>query len=205
MQIVVTGMHRSGTSAVAGMLHGAGVFMGEKLIGPDRSNPKGHFEDVEVKKINDAILAESGGAWDDPPDRYVVSDQTKEWIKEFISQRCADHDVWGMKDPRLMLTWEFWVPFLNEPKMIVCDRQIEFIARSLKARNGFHLWKGEGLTSAYWHSGQELFTSGKKLFRCHYPDLVEHPESVAFRMRTFLDHLVTPDASFIDKSLRHHR
>ena len=44
--ILVTGHHRSGTSATAGSLQALGVELGDKLMPPARDNPKGFFEDL---------------------------------------------------------------------------------------------------------------------------------------------------------------
>lgn len=57
--VVVLGMHRSGTSAVAGALAGLGLFPGnaERLVAPDRHNAKGYIEHREVVDRNEAILA----------------------------------------------------------------------------------------------------------------------------------------------------
>src|SRR5437879_5732793 len=54
---LILGSGRSGTSMLAGMLHGAGYYMGTHLIPADESNPKGYFEDDEINAINEALLA----------------------------------------------------------------------------------------------------------------------------------------------------
>ena len=50
--IIVLGMHRSGTSLIAGVLHEMGVNMGSNLMKADEYNPKGYFEDIEIYKFN---------------------------------------------------------------------------------------------------------------------------------------------------------
>ena len=68
-QIVVLGMHRSGTSSVAGLLARMGAWVGsehELLIGPD--NPKGHYEHAALHGACLARLAAAGGDWAHPPD-----------------------------------------------------------------------------------------------------------------------------------------
>ncbi len=54
---LILGSGRSGTSMLAGMLHQAGYYMGEKLHLPRDSNPKGFFEWYRVNRINEEILA----------------------------------------------------------------------------------------------------------------------------------------------------
>ncbi len=65
--IIVLGMHKSGTSLVAGALKKAGVNMGDNLLGRHWSNPLGHFEDMDFFRLNRKILREVGGGWDNPP------------------------------------------------------------------------------------------------------------------------------------------
>ncbi len=67
--VLVLGMHRSGTSAVARLLDGLGLDAGpvEGLIGPTDHNPHGHFEVQALVDFNDRLLAELGGTWVAPP------------------------------------------------------------------------------------------------------------------------------------------
>ncbi len=62
MAVVILGMHRSGTSAVAGFLAKAGFFAGEDadLLAAAEDNPKGFFERADVNALNDNFLAERG-------------------------------------------------------------------------------------------------------------------------------------------------
>ncbi len=46
--VVVLGTGRSGPSAVAGILHTLGVSVGRNLLGSNRSNPRGYFEDRDL-------------------------------------------------------------------------------------------------------------------------------------------------------------
>ena len=62
---IITGCGRSGTSAVAKLLHTAGISVGRDLIrGRTTSNADGYFEERAVIAVNDAILAAAGlHAW----------------------------------------------------------------------------------------------------------------------------------------------
>ena len=57
---IVTGSGRSGTSAVAKLLHTAGISVGRDLIEPDASNADGYFEERAVVAVNDRILRSAG-------------------------------------------------------------------------------------------------------------------------------------------------
>jgi hypothetical protein len=67
--VVVLGMHRSGTSAVAGMLVEAGFDGGRApdLAAGDEGNPRGFFERWSLLARHDALLRQLGASWDVPP------------------------------------------------------------------------------------------------------------------------------------------
>src|SRR5688500_12751640 len=64
-QIVVLGMHRSGTSAIAGLIRAMGVYAGrnEELLRPGAQNPHGFHERRDLRKICDAVLHGAGADW----------------------------------------------------------------------------------------------------------------------------------------------
>ncbi|HHL19442.1 MAG TPA: hypothetical protein ENJ33_06880, partial [Thiothrix sp.] len=64
-QLVVLGMHRSGTSCVTGSFHNMGAYFasGENIMSPSLSNPKGFFERIDTMKLNDQALSKSHATW----------------------------------------------------------------------------------------------------------------------------------------------
>src|SRR5689334_11506011 len=63
--IIVLGMHRSGTSALAGTLHHLGVELGEHLMSASPDNQRGYWEHRDIVAVNHQLMAELGAAWDD--------------------------------------------------------------------------------------------------------------------------------------------
>lgn len=61
--VVVLGMHRSGTSAVARALLTLGVNLGRNLMGGSPDNPKGYWENRVFVKINERLLSSLGLRW----------------------------------------------------------------------------------------------------------------------------------------------
>jgi hypothetical protein len=61
--IVVLGMHRSGTSAVAKALACMGVSLGNDLLPAGKDNPKGFFEDKAINDLNIEMLRVLGLDW----------------------------------------------------------------------------------------------------------------------------------------------
>jgi len=62
-EIIILGMHRSGTSMLSGMLDRLGIDMGDDVVGRQESNPLGHFEDGDLLSLNELILAKAGGSF----------------------------------------------------------------------------------------------------------------------------------------------
>ncbi|HMB65244.1 MAG TPA: hypothetical protein VKO42_00060, partial [Patescibacteria group bacterium] len=66
--VVVIGMHRSGTSLVAGIMQCLGVDMGSNLLSGNRGNPLGFFEDEDILDLNKRILGQKDNVVDYPHD-----------------------------------------------------------------------------------------------------------------------------------------
>jgi hypothetical protein len=118
--VCVTGMHRSGTSFVAGALRFLGVSLGDpaRLLRPGPDNPVGYFEVESVVHLDDELLAHLGGAWDQPPvldpgwehegglDPFRT--RAHEILDETFGSGPERPPVIAWKDPRLSLLLPFW-------------------------------------------------------------------------------------------------
>ena len=58
--ILIVGMHRSGTSATAGMLHHLGVQLGSNLLPANEYNLTGYWEHVDIVAVHDELLQALG-------------------------------------------------------------------------------------------------------------------------------------------------
>ncbi len=65
MQLLVLGMHRSGTSSVTRLLNLAGTYFGPEGIAtdPNDENPKGFWERRDVRAVCDGLLQSGGYNW----------------------------------------------------------------------------------------------------------------------------------------------
>ena len=146
--VCVIGLHRGGTSAVAGVLHHLGVFMGDQLLEPSEDNPKGYFEDRRFMELHTAIM---GGDWKRPLENFQrdiwpeFKCQYTTLVREF-----EEHELWGVKDPRLC----YCLPLLqsvvkDELKVIWVHRDPWFAAYSLEQRGG-HTFR-EALNISFEH------------------------------------------------------
>ncbi|TBN44091.1 hypothetical protein EYE42_02965 [Paracoccus subflavus] len=112
--VIVLGMHRSGTSALAGVLGQLGAALPRDLMGASEMNAKGFFESNLVMDLNDRILASAGLAWWDT--RRLSADWLQAPAAEtFLSEACdvlqsdfQDARLFVMKDPRICRMMPFW-------------------------------------------------------------------------------------------------
>ena len=61
--LVVLGMHRSGTSALTGVLSRCGFAAGKQLIPANEFNAHGYYEDVRLNICLDDLLKGMGRSW----------------------------------------------------------------------------------------------------------------------------------------------
>lgn len=136
-QIVVLGMHRSGTSSVAGLLARFGVHVGpaeDLLVGPD--NPKGHYESGRLHGACLRRLADAGGDWKHPPTRTPAAavDAFRREVGALVDEFDARR-TWLIKEPRLCLVARELLPLLTRPLFVHVARDTQAVAASLAARD----------------------------------------------------------------------
>jgi len=189
--VVVLGMHRSGTSIVAGILNKMGINMGNDLVGKKPSNPFGHFEDKSFININRAILSKAYGSWDNPPNEEDILAQAKPFgkeIKELIGKKDSLNDIWGWKDPRTCLTIKLYTPYLINPYFIFCHRKDIEIAESLKRRNNYEIQKSLNIANIYNNRVVNFFQEYKNFRKIdlYYEDFLVNPKQNITKIANFL-------------------
>lgn len=142
--LVVLGMHRSGTSSVAGTLALLGAKAPQTLMRPAEDNPKGFWESEVLAELNDRLLAAGGSNWHDWRRFDLASvnealpsfhnEATKKLATEF-----GDANLIVLKDPRICRLFGFWRNVLEESgyRVVVISplRSPAEVAASLMARN----------------------------------------------------------------------
>ncbi len=148
--IAVLGMHRSGTSCLIGSLQAAGLFLGKHNTWNDH-NLKGNRENDDIVKLNDELLVENGGSWKNPPAAVNWSKKHLKRAREIIASY-HDHEMWGFKDPRTLLTLAGWKKLIPDMLLIGIFRHPLAVARSLQNRGsgiGVEIEKAFDLWSHY--------------------------------------------------------
>jgi GT2 family glycosyltransferase len=137
-QIIVLGMHRSGTSSVGGLLALLGAWPGPEehlLRGPD--NPKGHFEHGELHMACLRRLAAAGGDWQHPPGEAptIAIDAFRREVASVL-ETLEPRRPWFIKEPRLCLLARELLPLLTRPVFVHVARNPLDVADSLERRDG---------------------------------------------------------------------
>lgn len=149
--ILIVGMHNSGTSILAEILHKSGVFLGNNM-----SHYESHFFSIF---INDLLIMGGGNNWAKLPILNIEEVKSfRETIKPFIQKYwLADYlqwgydgvSKWGIKDPRLCVLLPLYLDIFSEATVIHIRRNPDDVAASLCQRtkrgvgklNNFEHWK----------------------------------------------------------------
>lgn len=112
--VLITGMHRNGTSALARTLSLLGATLPEDIVPPNEGNPHGHWEPRAMVALNDRILAHVGSdlysacdidpAWFGSAAAADFTDEAARWMRDAL----GDEPLVVLKDPRTALVAPIW-------------------------------------------------------------------------------------------------
>lgn len=219
--LFVLGVHRSGTSALSGLLGTIGLGVPKDLMPATDENPKGYWESLGVTGENDQLLSKLGRNWrvEQPlPVGWPDHDVTLEWRRRLLlalHQSFAESSVAVIKDPRfciLLKGLSSWMQDVSvDFKFAILVRHPQEVVSSLLTRSrdpiskefSLRLWINSVLES------ERTTRSFPRIF-IMADDLFESPVSVETELREFIG-IHPPDqpeqeaAGFIDAGLRHHK
>ncbi len=147
--VIILGMHRSGTSCLTGCLRSYGLQLGS-VSEYNKYNQKGNQENKVVFRLNEALLKFNSGSWSNPPQGYLsLNTELENSRDKIITEYKTLEKPWGIKDPRMLLTYSFWENSLPDHALIGTFRHPKAVAHSLAARErlslpleqGYELWK----------------------------------------------------------------
>lgn len=149
LRLIVTGMHRSGTSFVASLLAAWNVRMGDQLLPADRGNPAGYFEDVDFLELNRRILVACTPPEDGHRDWGWTESENfdagqlpahRNAAAALVAARERAGGPWGWKDPRTSMLLDFWDDVLGrEARFLFLYRHPWEVADSM-LRTGADVW-----------------------------------------------------------------
>ena len=154
-QLLICGMHRSGTSLTGKFFEQLGYDFGsqEKLVKANSFNQDGYWERRDVVELNNKILSVYGSSWDFPirgnpeiirtiasKNMYQFADSARKIVSELQTP-------FAIKDPRMSLLLPFWKEIIPNAQIIIVVRNPLEVANSLSQRQkhsinfGLHLWR----------------------------------------------------------------
>ena len=182
---VILGMHRSGTSAMARGLKALSIELGDNLLPPvEGNNDRGFWEDRDIYRLNERLLAKSGSGWDrlasiDEP--LLLNDAFAAERREaavLLDGKTSRAPFFGFKDPRTSVLLPFWKCVFEdlglEQSYIVAVRNPFEVAESLHKRDKLDTTLGLGLWLKYSWSAI-LNSAGKPRIAVSYSRLMEDP------------------------------
>jgi hypothetical protein len=221
--LLVLGMHRSGTSSVAGAMVRLGGAAPLNLMPPaDNNNSTGFWESTVIMTLNDEILAAGGSHWEDwrqfDPARIdaAAAFRLKDRAKSGLAGEFGDASLAVIKDPRMCRLMPFWSSVFREANWSVRPvlqlRSPLEVALSLNRRDGIPL----GLGCLIWlrHTlDAEAGTRGARRAVVDYTDFLSDPRRVLERVGEQLgviwplwsDSTLAGIDEFVSADMRHQR
>jgi hypothetical protein len=145
--ICVLGMHRSGTSCLAGSLEQQGLFLGEVNTAAP-FNRRGNRERFDIMHLQGDVLEASGGSWDNPPPVVEWAADHLDRARRILAGHSAE-PLWGFKDPRTLLTLDGWRRLVPDLQPVAIFRHPLRVAKSLRSRNDLGIDRGLALWKTY--------------------------------------------------------
>jgi hypothetical protein len=177
-RIAVLGLYRSGSTAVAGVLHHIGVDMGAPFFG-------GYYESEWLSK-------QLRKWWDEPHLREKVGQAKRvRVLAEWIQEREQGGAKWaGMKHPLLSLCGDDLVQAWGEDtRFIRCNRPLEESIESLKRLGGR---VDSDLVQRTLLAGLDRFFAGRQYLQIDFLDMMSDPGRQIERLLEYLQ--IKPDA-----------
>ena len=218
--LLVLGVHRSGTSALAGLLAHLGCGVPVKSSPADENNEKGYFEPTRVWGLNDIILDTLGGRWDGwrPVDSATL-DKTqfrdfRARARHILREEFRDDPLIVLKDPRICQLVPFWLEVLGfagfTPRLILTHRNPVDVAASLNRRNGFDLslglwiWLNHVLAAEIATRGMtRVFTSYDRVMRDWQHEAGRIEQGLGVTLPGLVDGAAAQVGDFLSPDLKH--
>ena len=184
---VVLGMHRSGTSALSGMLAQAGLNAPNDALGATDNNKRGYWESESLVTLSDQFLLSENSHWSQLHEwsaTWCAGSQAQSWSEAYLQQMsrvfdCSQHVL--LKDPRLCILFEslgsyLVQPFIQVDFLLMIRSPVEVVASLVKAegiaiKTALDLWIGSVLRS-------ECMSRQHPRRLVHYDQLIRDPVSV---------------------------
>lgn len=215
--VIILGMHRSGTSVVSRFINMLGFDLGEHLMAPRKDNPKGFWENEEIVRHNEELMASTSVRWDSLElDMSLVLKKGLAKKSQTAALRVLKREFSAnqivIKDPRICRLYPVWQKVLWEAKFsivpVIVYRDPGSVARSLEKRDMMPLYRGLLLWLIYTLEATQ-YAKRSPIF-INYDELVRDPKLGLAPLERLnrKDYLAVRDQfikNFLSKKLYHHK
>lgn len=215
-------MHRAGTSVVARALQALGIDLGSRLMSADvRMNARGFFEDLDIVRIDDALLEACGADWkniallDDVDWTATAFRLYADETQALLAARVGAGASYGCKDPRIARLLPFWQRQFVDAGVadhyVIAVRHPLSVIASLTSRDGLDARRSAWLWLTHFVCAMR-YTAGRPRVVVDYDRMLEAPERELERIRVALALPRGPEAAvavssftrdFLSPALRH--
>lgn len=153
--VLVVGMHRSGTSAIARGLRALSIDLGDNFFDLQADNPTGYWEDKTIVGLSQRVLEELRLKWDDTTpieaERFRHHRIRLVGLKavHYLRGAFGSKPLWGFKDPRAIRLLPFWRAVMRDVPVddsyVVAIRHPRSVAASLFRRQDINEEKAQRL------------------------------------------------------------
>jgi hypothetical protein len=200
--VIVLGMHNSGTTVLAQILHRHGLFLGANA-GMSESYFFSHFI------ANRIVLGGEEAAWTQLPIMTVdevLSHRPQverlirdHWRIDYIQWGYDGVGPWGFKDPRSCILLPLYLQIFPNAKLLTIRRNVDDIAASLAHRfkpgvgilSVVAQWRA--LAVSYLDRVDQYGKSHSNYFEINYEDLCTEPAETLTRVYDYLQLPLNPD------------
>lgn len=201
--VIVLGMHNSGTTLLAQILHRHGLFLGANA-GMCESYFFSHFI------ANRVVLGGQEAAWTQLPIMgvdEVLSHQRpverlirEHWRIDYVQWGYDGLGPWGFKDPRSCILLPLYLQIFPEAKLLTIRRNVDDIAASLAHRfkpgvgvlPDVDHWRA--LAVSYLDRVDQFGKQHTNYFEINYEDLCTEPADTLTRVYDYLQLPLSPEA-----------
>lgn len=195
----------------AGILRALGIPVGKKFGEASSHNPKGSLSDSEFYV---AALNATGSFF--ATNWHTFNKEGIDQAIGLIAEREAEYDLWGVSVPLLTLCAQALIPYFQEVRLILPQRDFDQMCRSHQKMSGWNLRLSEHLQATYWCAQQDLLSKASHAdiysFKMNKEYVIKNTRSAIRQIARFvyggLDARPSPEQyaaaeEWVDPSLHH--
>ena len=212
--LLVLGMHRSGTSALAGLLCQQGFQAPQNAEGGDADNPTGYWEPQQIRAFHNSLLDAAQSSWEDPllpvlswqPQNLITALADLEQALAYDFPAPDPQAVALIKEPRQCRLLPFWVALFEhrpfEVAVVLAVRQPEAVVASLVKRDQLPLDRALLLWLSHTLEAERATRQLPRLV-LSYEQLLQDPAAAVQRCQQLAGlPITTPSAELLGEWIR---